>query len=81
MRSSATRARFSREIIKDRVRGEDDHAGSKLPVVIVFAAAIGILPLAYALDATLGIGRLGSAFGALVIGAILAAGACTLVRR
>jgi hypothetical protein len=81
MRSNATRARFSREIIKDRVRGQDDHADSKLPVVIVFAAAIGIVPLAYALDATLGIGWLGSAFAALIIGAILAACACTLVRR
>lgn len=81
MRSNATRARFTRELIKDRVRAPDAHADSKLPVVIVFMAAIGTLPLAYVLDASLGIGWLGSAFGALAIGAVLAAGACTLVRR
>lgn len=81
MRSNATRARFTRELIKDRVRVPVDHGDGKLPVAIVFAAAIGIFPLAYALDAALGIGWLGSAFGALIIGAILAAGACMLVRR
>jgi hypothetical protein len=81
MRSNVTRARFTRELIKDRVRAPVDHGNGKLAVAIVFAAAIGIVPLAHALDATLGIGWLGSAFGALIIGAIFAAGACTLVRR
>ena len=81
MRSNATRARLTREIIKDRARVPHSNDDGKLPVVIVFAATIGILPLAYALDATMDIGWLGSAFGALIISAILAAGACTLVRR
>jgi hypothetical protein len=81
MRSNATRARFTRELIKDRVRIPVDHGDGNLAVAIVFAATIGIFPLAHALDATLGIGWLGSAFGALIIGAIFAAGACTLVRR
>jgi hypothetical protein len=56
MRSNATRARFTRELIKDRVRAPVDHGNGKLAVAIVFAAAIGIVPLAHALDATLGIG-------------------------
>ena len=81
MKFFATRAGFSRDIIKDRERRQDDRADSKLPVVIVFAATIGIFPLAYALDASLGIGWLGSAFGALSLAAIFAASACMLVRR
>lgn len=81
MKPHKSRARFSRDAFKDRVRPIEWHDEGKLPGVIVFAAAIGIFPLAYALDALLGIGWLGSAFGALGIAAILAASACTMVRQ
>jgi hypothetical protein len=75
------RTRFSRDAMKDRVRPIVEHGASKLPAVILFAAAIGIFPLAYGLDAALGIGWLASAFGALVVAAFLAASACSVIRR
>jgi hypothetical protein len=81
MKPYTSRTRFSRDALKDRVRPIDWNDAGKLPGVIVFAAALGALPLAYALDALLGIGWLGSAFGALAIAAILAASACTMVRQ
>lgn len=81
MKPFANRTRFSRDAMKDRVRPIVEHGTSKLPAVIVFAAAIGIFPLAYGLDATLDIGWLASAFGALVIAAFLAASACSVIRR
>ena len=81
MKAFTSRTLYPRAAIMDRVRPIDRRDPSKLPVVIVFAATIGAFPLAYTLDALLGIGWLGSAFGGLMLAAILAAGACAMVRR
>ena len=80
MRGYTSHARFYRDSIKDRVRPKDNDA-SKLPGVILFASTIVVFPLAYSLDWQMGIGWLGSALGALAIAAILAVGACMMVRR
>jgi hypothetical protein len=81
MSAIPSRTLYPRAAIMDQVRSADRRDPSKLPIVIVFAATIGTFPLAYALDGLLGIGWLASAFGALMLAAILAASACAMVPR
>lgn len=80
MSAFSRRTLSHRPALADRVRPGNRPEPSKLPLVIVFAAAIGTFPLAYGLDALLGIGWLGSAFAALMIAATLAASACATIR-
>ena len=81
MKTQTSSARSYRNPIQDRLRPIYEANASKLPGVILFAAGIGIFPIAYALDGLMDLGWLGAAFGALAIAAILAVGGCALVRR
>lgn len=67
--------------ITDRLRPKVDKNATGLPGVILFAAVVGVIPLAYTLDWLTGAGWLGSALGAIAITAILAAAAFKLIGK
>ena len=79
MKGRISRARFYLEPIKDRLRPNGEKNANKLPGAILFAAVVGVFPLAYALDWLIGAGWLTSALGAIAIAATLAAGAFMLI--
>jgi len=80
MRDHPSRAQSYRDTIKDRLRPNGEANASKLPGVILFAAAVGVFPLAWSIDSLTGAGWLGSALGAIAIAAMLAVGAVMLIR-
>lgn len=80
MRGEPSRARSYKDTIKDRLRPRGEADASKLPGVILFAAVVGVFPLAYLIDGLTGAGWLGSALGAIAIAAMLAVGAVMLIR-
>jgi hypothetical protein len=81
MRDHSSRRRSRLDPITDRLRTSDGRRAGKLPTVILFAAVIGVLPLAYFLDRFLGGGWLVSALAAVAIAGILAFNAFLFIRN
>ena len=80
MRGNGSRRRYRLDPITDQVPASSGENASKLPGVILFAAVIGVAPLAYALDWLLGADWLVSVSAAAAIAALLAVNASLLVR-
>lgn len=77
MRRGRTRGRSYLDPITDRTRPNSGET-SKLPGVILFAAAVGVAPLAFGFDWLLG-NWLASVLSAIAIAAVLAFNAILLV--
>ena len=79
MRARTYRRRSHAHPIKDRTRQIRDKNASSLPGVILFAAVIGVFPLAHMVDWVVGASWLASILGAIAISAILAVVAFMLI--
>ena len=79
MRGPTSHRRSYLDPITDRLRSRGKRDAGKLPTVILFAAVVGVIPLAYVLESTIGMGWLGSALAAIAISAIVATGAFMVI--
>ena len=79
MRARTYRRRSNPHPIKDRSRPNREKNASNLPGVILFAAVVGVFPLAHMADWAIGASWLASILGAIAVAAILAAGAFMLI--
>ncbi len=80
MKNKRSRSRTRLNPITDRLRASNAANDDKLPSAILFAAIVGVFPLAYGLQWLTGAGWLGSVLGAVAIAAIAAFGAFTMIR-